>query len=395
MDLQSEKALDRIVGMPLLILLKPIAMAAGRLARRDHALEPRGRVMVIKMLGGGSLVIALPALLGLRRAFPSLRLSLVTTVEVANFGRTLGVFDEIIAIDRRSMVSLVWSSLRALARSRSVDTVLDFEVYSKLTSVFSLLTAARNRLGFYLESVLWRRPIQTHLVYFNRSAPVHLFYERMTGLLGAPPASYEECRHHVLRGLGAAEAERRRGIAIGVGCSNLARERMLDAEQWLEVISRRLLEDPALSAETVSFLGGPEDAPLAETIAGRLREAGRFAEVRNLCGTLPLEGSLLLLAGMSEFWGIDSALIHYARLLGPRCVSFWGPTSPASLLKPAPIREDVQYAAIPCSPCVHVAESPPCEGRNLCMTSLLRPLTGLEQRGLLPVLRPAARPPSP
>ena len=391
MDLQSERALDRIVGMPLLMLLKPMAMAAGKLARRDHALEPRGRIMVIKMLGGGSLVIALPALLGLRKAFPNLHLSLVTTVEVANFGRTLDVFDEIIAIDRRSLFTLASTSIRALVRSRRVDTVLDFEVYSKLTSVFSLLTAARNRLGFYLESVLWRRPIQTHLVYFNRNAPVHLFYERMAGLLGGTPAPYEECRDRVLRRLGADEVRPRRGIVIGVGCSNLARERMLDEEQWLEAISRRLQIDPALSAETVTFLGGPEDAPLAETIASRLREKRRFSEVRNLCGTLPLEGSLLLLAGASEFWGIDSALIHYARLFGSHCVSFWGPTSPASLLKPAPIREEVHYAAIPCSPCVHVAESPPCEGRNLCMTSLLRPLTEPELRGLLPVLRPAAR----
>ena len=216
----------------------------------------------------------------------------------------------------------------------------------------------------------------------------------MVSLLGAAPASYEECREHVLRRLGAAEVRHRRGIAIGVGCSNLARERMLDAEQWLEVVSRRLALDPALATETVSFLGGPEDAPFAETIAGRLRETGRFAEVKNLCGALPLEGSLLHLVEVDEFWGIDSALIHYARLFGARCVSFWGPTSPASLLKPAPIREEVHYAGIPCSPCVHVAESPPCEGRNLCMTHLLRPLTEQEQRGLLPVLRPAAKPPS-
>jgi len=339
------------------------------------------------MLGGGSLVIALPALLGLRRAFPNLRLSLVTTVEVANFGRSLGLFDEVVTIDPRSVASLSLSSTRALFRSLGADVILDFEVYSKLTSVFSALTGARNRLGFYLESVLWRRPIQTHLVYFNRSAPAHLFYERMVGLLGPAPASWEMCRDHVLGALGIEPARERQDLVIGVGCSSLARERMLDADQWLEVISRRLAGEPGLSAQTLLFLGGPEDTALAETIARRLRESGRFADVRNLCGALPLSESLTYLAGASEFWGIDSALLHYARLFGARCVSFWGPTSPSCLLKPLPIAEEVHYTAIACSPCVHVAESPPCEGRNLCMTSLLRPLSDQERRELPPVLR--------
>src|SRR6185436_2473537 len=198
------------------------------------------------MLGGGSLVIALPALLGLRKAFPTLPLSLVTTVDVASFGKSLGVFDEIVTVDPQSVPRLVSSSARALVRSLRADCVLDFEVYSKLTSVFSVLTCARNRLGFYLESVLWRRPIQTHLVYFNRSAPVHLFYERMVGLLGAAPASYEECRDHVLHELGIEATRERHGIAIGVGCSNLARERMLDPDQWLEAISRRVAQEPTL-----------------------------------------------------------------------------------------------------------------------------------------------------
>ena len=102
-----------------------------------------------------------------------------------------------------------------------------------------------------------------------------------------------------------------------------------------------------------------------------------------------------IMAGVREFWGIDSALLHYARLFGARCVSFWGPTSPTSLLKPMPIVEEVHYGAIACSPCVHVAESPPCEGRNLCMTALLRPLSDAEQRDLPPVLRRSPTPSMP
>ena len=43
---------------------------------------------------------------------------------------------------------------------------------------------------------------------------------------------------------------------------------------------------------------------------------------------MTLQESLGELAGASGFWGVDSALLHYARILGVRCVSYWGPTDP-------------------------------------------------------------------
>jgi ADP-heptose:LPS heptosyltransferase len=120
-------------------------------------------------------------------------------------------------------------------------------------------------------------------------------------------------------------------------------------------------------------------------VIGALCRAGLDLETDNVCG-LELPKSLARLAACRECWAIDSALLHYARLFGLRSVSFWGPTAPRTLLKPAPIDEEVHYAEVACSPCVHAAESPPCAGHNLCMTALVRALDPEEEAELPPVV---------
>jgi hypothetical protein len=46
----------------------------------------------------------------------------------------------------------------------------------------------------------------------------------------------------------------------------------------------------------------------------------------------------------------------------------------ATRLQPFPGAADVaHYRKIACSPCIHVAEEPPCRGRNLCIAELIEP----------------------
>ncbi len=385
MNLRRQKLLDRGIGIPLLAILKPLVILAGIILKRDHTLpdpglDRGGRITVLKMLGGGSLVIALPALLGLRKRFPRVHFQLVTTPSVAPFARTLGVFDEILTIEQNSVFALAASALHALVKCFRSNCFIDLEVYSKLSTVFSVFTCAHNRIGFYLENVIWRKPIHTHLIFFNRFAPVHLFYERVAILLGAEVATYQECQK-LLRSVckipevSASPQHGRPVVVIGSGCSALGQERMFTAPEWSQIFRSQLEKNPALSDSRIVFLGGPEDQTLADSILKILYASHPNLEIENLCGKLALTDSIRVLAEAREFWGIDSSLLHYARLLGRKCISFWGPTAPFSRLKKFPIEEEVHYRKVPCSPCVHVTEFPPCNGNNVCMKSLVSPMT--------------------
>lgn len=389
-SLRAKQWIDDKTGSLLIAILKPMAMLLGLILRRDHVLDLRGDIVVIKLLGGGSLILALPALSALKAAHPDRHLTLVCTPGTRAFAETLGVFDSLIVIDDSGATALLCSGLRALRRCWRVDTVIDLEVHSRLTTVFGCLTCARNRIGFYLDTAFWRRGVATHLFFYNRASASHVHYEQIARVLGAsiPAIDRVQSGYRTANGL----PERReakpagreaREIGLGCFCSDLSLERMLSAEDWGRVLAKRFGKTPV----TLHLFGGPQDRRPADHFIESLSEALPQAAFVNACGAHDLVGSIRLLDRMDAFYSIDSGLLHIARLIGVDTVSFWGPTDPATLLLP-PVNgatEEVNYGRIACSPCVHLTEIPPCRGNNICMRAHLDP--GLAEEPPIWVIR--------
>ena len=106
---------------------------------------------------------------------------------------------------------------------------------------------------------------------------------------------------------------------------------------------------------------------------------------------VPTPQSVGTIAESYEFWGIDSGLLHLARIAGLRCVSFWGPTDPATRLRDTwGIEESIHYRKIACSPCVHTTQEPPCRGDNRCIQGLFDEGAAVS-RGWTPVEYPRRR----
>ncbi len=386
MKINAIKTIDYYVGSTVIALLKPIVFLLGKILQRDHSLELKKSVNFVKLLGGGSLVIAFPALLGLRKKYPDLKINLITTKGITPFARTLNVFDNYYEIDHSSVIKLLLTSVTTYLRTFGSDTIIDLEVHSKLTTVFSVLTAVRNRIGFYEHEAFWRRRIYTHMIYFNTFSGSYEFYDKIIQLFSVSPSSTDECRDHLLNYLREAEKPVRRAgksgknrICIGHACSDLGRERMLDVIQWSKVFQSRIDTD---SEAEVIFLGAKRDSKLASEVIDKLTPQFKQIKFVNSCGKFNLIESLSCLSASDEFWGIDSSLIHYARILKVKSVSWWGPTDPKTRLREIPgLQEETFYCKIPCSPCTHVTETPPCMGDNICIENLFndnkREWTGL------------------
>jgi ADP-heptose:LPS heptosyltransferase len=337
------------------------------------------------MQGGGSLVIALPALLGFRRTYPNTRLSLVTTHSVLPFAEAIAIFDEIIVLDDRSLPRMMASGTRLLRKLFRIDTIIDFEVYSRLTTVFSVLTCARNRIGFYLETTFWRENLATHLIFFNRFAGSYRFYESTMAALNADSVALPECGLHVAlrNGLKAYDtpiegrvtvADAPERVCLAPVCSELGKERMLSGAQWARVLPRLIGE-----AREIVVLGAPADSPAVEDLIRYCRPALPEVSWVNACDGRALRDSLGLLAGCARLIAIDSSILHFGRLFGIPTVSFWGPTDPMTRLQESSSSMDeIWYEKVVCSPCVHVAEIPPCSGRNVCIEAAVRRCCGEE-----------------
>jgi ADP-heptose:LPS heptosyltransferase len=369
MGLKRKQLLDRLLGRLLMLWLRPTAQILGFVLRRDHPLELRDKVAVIKMMGGGSLIIAYPALLALRKRYPHVRFIFIGTPAVRPFAELLSLFDEFHDIvDDRGLWNLIASTVSTLIRCAKVDTIIDLEIYSRLTTIFSALTLARNRIGFYLDVAFWREGITSHLFYFNRSTSMPLYYEQVARSLDAPALSMAEARTHFLAANRFSRQEQphpgRHRLGLGVLCSEIAHERQLTPEQWATLLRRKF----AIERLELNLFGSRSEMNQMRSVEQQLRQHLPGVTINNFCGQLSLHDSAAILTELDEFWSIDTGLLHIARLIGLPVTSFWGPTSPDRLILRTPdVREVVFYHKIHCSPCVHNAEQPPCRGHNICM----------------------------
>ena len=390
MRLRTQRTVDNYLGRIGIALLRPVTMVLGRLLRRDHQLTVGDEIVWIKLLGGGSLIIAMPMLLGFRRAQPNVKMVLITTPSVRPFAELTGVFDEYRIIDVGSTWRILTSALRVWWQTLHADCIVDLEVHSKLTTVFTTLTMARNRVSFWLEHIFWRRGLASHLVFFNRSSASYHFYDRIGELFGAPIADQAACRAALTMTCGVPSPVLRipGQICVGFACSDLGQERMLSTEQWAHVARANLRP----GHRTLALLGTPSDRGQADAIIARLGAEFPQLTFRNLCGEMTLRESVATIFASDEFWGIDSSLLHFARIAGRRCVSYWGPTDPATRLRDGwQVDEVTHYRKVACSPCVHTSEEPPCRGDNRCIQGLFDPSIAGAPLGWTPVEYPRHR----
>jgi ADP-heptose:LPS heptosyltransferase len=359
--------IDLVLGHLLIFALRPLALILGTLLRPDHGLHVDRHLVILKMLGGGSLIMALPALLALRQKFPSATMTLVCGEGVKGYAELMHIFDDIVLVRTRSLRQLVTSAASALSRTWRADCIVDLEVHSKLSTVVCLLTCARNRVGFFMEQNRWQLGLGTHFLFFNITSRIATGYNQVAALFDARidlastvawfrSKNHLEWQHPRFRFA--------RLVAVAPFCSELGSEREYTAHEWAQLLSA----PNELARATLLILGDPsrqsEGAELERALAAKLDSC----EIVNLVGKTTLKEAVAVLASVDELYTIDSGLNHLARLCGPKITSFWGPTDPATRLLPIPgLDETTLYRKIFCSPCVHHIGSAPCLGNNICM----------------------------
>ena len=372
MGLNFLQIFDRIFGWTLIIIFKPIVGVVGLLLRRDHDLSKHPKhIVVLKVKGGGSLFLAGHSLISIRKKYPDARISLIASQGVTEFGRLLSVFDTYLVISEKNIFKLFYSGIRAIifCWRYPVDILIDLEIYSKLSGIFAVFTLARNRLGFYLNEVYFRKGIYTHLLFLNQHEGIGFFYDGIAKLLECPTLNFEESQKHIVSMLPKDQPLMLppECCVVAPFCSELGRSRTWPITNLAGLISLILHRNKVIS---IFIIGGEEDKKEAERLVSTLQKNIRD-RVKVECGTLSLPDLCCLLRDSLLFIGIDSGPLHLARLFGRRVVSLWGATDPRTRLRRVPgLIEGVIYGKPACSPCVHVAEQPPCGDNNRCMKSI-------------------------
>jgi ADP-heptose:LPS heptosyltransferase len=367
-EIRVKQKIDYFAGYALIGLLLPVTRLLGITLRRDHtATYPPRRILFIKLLGLGSLIVASNTVMAIRERYPGTRLILLTDANIAAGIAPFGLFDEIVVVDTQAASTTGRDVFRFLLKSWRWRNlwVIDLEVYSKLTTVFALLTLARNRFGFYLSPVPFRKYLNTHNIVFNPDAFLEDNYEAMAQAVTGVPVPTPQ----------PPPGQRRLDkpyIILNNTCSALANERKLPDKTLAEVCAW-ILENTSYG---LALLGTPTDKSgidhlIEETPALKCRQqrilnyAGKADDFPSYYRFLRDEGVCLVT--------IDSGPLHIARKLGLPTVSVWGPTNPENYLKILPEEKShhlFYYSETPCSPCIHRYHPLPCGGNNFCMKNI-------------------------
>src|SRR3954469_10838578 len=135
------RAVDRFAGVPLCHLTRFTLPAASP--------APINKILVIKFFGIGSIILATPALAILRAAFPDATIDMLTFQSQAGLAERLPQINQVHRVDPKNTVSLISTSLSVIAsiRKEHYDCVLDFEFFSKYSTLMSAWSGAPRRIG--------------------------------------------------------------------------------------------------------------------------------------------------------------------------------------------------------------------------------------------------------
>lgn len=326
----------------------------------------------------GALVLTAPALRRARARYPDARMLFLTfpagveMLELMGFER-----GRIIVIDPASLTTLMRSSiaaLRCLRRECGLASV-NFEVYSRFSTLMAFLSGARRRAGYHRfhEEGGYQGNLITQRVIYSPHHHMAASYVGLVEALADPPGR-EPCAKlpavdvvaDRLRLPGAADrrarilAELRRRLSPAAGiepeqakliilncnASDLVPLRRWPQERYVD-LARRLLADAA--RHVVVLTGSAAEAADVAAMARQIDDA----RIVDLAGATTLAELIDLYSVAALMVTNDSGPAHFASATEVPTLVLYGPETPR-IFGPLGPQQEVVYLALLCSPCVNV-----------------------------------------
>lgn len=347
MNVPLIRALDRRLGIPVCAAVS----AALRLSRaRPRASAPR-KILLMKWVGFGNIILASPAIAALRARFPDAEITFVT------LGANKGLLERYPMVDRvyyfnvasmRHVARETWRLFRFLRRER-FDLLVDLEQFSRYSAIMAGLSGARERVGFDTPRQ-HRAGVYTHPVPYRDGEHMAEVFCDLARALGAEPSAdalipaslTPDDLKHAEAFLAEEGLLDRPFLVIHPGTGDNAPQRRWPAERYAELADRVIRE----SGMAVVFSGSPREKELVDSVRERMT-----APAASTAGRLGLAGFAALLQQASMIVCSDTGPVHLAAALRVPAVAFYGPNAPW-LYGPVGDTNTVIYKNLPCSPCI-------------------------------------------
>ncbi len=324
-------------------------------------------ILIIRTSAIGDIIMATPIIIALKERYPEAKLSWMCEPHLACLVENHPLIDHVVCFPKskfkfelregrfKSALVTITSLINHL-RSQHFDLAIDLQGLFK-SAVWAWLSSAKRRVGF--KSKEHSHLFLTESIVKEKNHPdISSEYEQMANYLGCntdsflmnlilPEDSMESVTFH-LPWIG--------DTPYFVFCPFTTREQKhWFNDAWLSLAKKLSVKYKA----KILILGGPADAPEAETLC---RHAD---DVMHLCGKLSLNQSIALLKDAKAVIGVDTGLTHGAIAQKTPTIALFGSTRP--YLNTRCEYAKVIYLAKQCSPC---RRHPICEKSYHCMKDI-------------------------
>ena len=371
MKIKSQIWIDKYLVNPVVRLINPGVILLGRLLKIDHRLNKSFKIIAVcKYKGMGSILQSTPLLKTLRINYPDAKIIFISSEINRDILEKISEIDELILIDDSSFLLLLkgfFGFIRKLIL-RKIEVYIDLEVYSNFSNLVTILSMAKNRLGFYLTSKNYRMGNYTHMMYYNTRCAISETYLQFARLLKCDPLSKEivhlESNVITIRltkdEFFALSIEKY--IVINSNASDLRIERRWDKHNFVRLIRMISGKYPKYK---IFLVGSKNESGYVEDL---IEKTGITENIYSLAGKTDISELISVIRFAAVLITNDSGPMHIAFSTKTNLIALFGPCSPQQY--GGSTNTAVVYANLYCSPCIHEFIHPPCKGNNLCMKAI-------------------------
>jgi ADP-heptose:LPS heptosyltransferase len=336
----------------------------------------------------GSLVLARPMFARIRKTYPGAAVYVLLFEQNKGLLETLDIIprEDIFTLSNQSLRRLLGDAVRVLIHLRRdrIDTVIDCELFARVSSILSFLSGARIRVGFhpYTQEGLYRGNFINRPVLYN---PYHHISHQFINLVEAIES--DDCpavkRDPAPDGLDVPvwtvtdEEVKSQRARFNADFPSVTGKRLiliypggglLPIRAWPLDHFVVATQDFVKNGYTVGIIGLDEDKELARAI----RERCPHHNCIDLTGYTKSIRELLI---MFHFGALlmtnDGGPGHFASMTPIPTIVFFGPETPALYGSLSPQAFHF-YLSLSCSPCLtaYNHRNSPCDGNNLCLQKI-------------------------
>jgi ADP-heptose:LPS heptosyltransferase len=357
------RTLDRYIGSLLCFILS-LGKRFGISKNADKNIK---NILLIELFEMGASIMAYPSIHYIRKNFPDANIYILTTESIKASWLKINEIkkENVFALAEISLVAFLISFYKSvrIINQKKIDVVIDFELFYRITAIFSCFISAKTKAGFFRYSLegLYRGSIHNVRCHFNQNSHVSRNFLALTKSALKTSNDYPEYKnsisvseltygHYESNSLLLPDLEREINRSLNIPFLTISPDvgpnlscRNYPIEQLIVVIKKLLILYPTYN---IFLIGTQENV----SVCNRIIDAVHSERLISLAGKTSMDQLFELLLKAKLLISNDNGPVHFATLTDTPTLALYSTDSPfvyGSLGKCL-----ILYSFYQCSPCI-------------------------------------------